>query len=97
MPNNRKPSYQLTFTDAVVVWKRYIKKDFVQRIAADFDCNVGRIYDVVRGKRHAGSKEQAIMQFESEDRELAARLRAFVFKPKHAVNDNQLDLFDKAT
>jgi hypothetical protein len=97
MPNNRKPSHRLSFADAVIVWKRYIKHDFVQRIAAELDCNVGRIYDVVRGKLQPGSKEQAIIELESENRELAAQLRAFIFKPKEAANDNQLDLFDNGT
>jgi hypothetical protein len=96
MSNNRKPSHRLSFNDAILVWKRYIQKDFVQRVAADFDCNVARIYDVVRGKLHPGSKEQAILQLELENKELAAQLRAFVFKPKEAANDNQLDLFDDA-
>ena len=94
--SNRTPSHQLTFTDAIAVWKRYIDKDFVQRIAADLDCNIGRIYDVVRGKKHAGSKEQAIVQLEKENDKLAEKLRAFIFKPKKPANDNQLELFDDA-
>lgn len=94
--SNRTPSHRLTFNDAIAVWKRYIAKDFVQRIAADMDCNVGRIYDIVSGKKHTGSKEQAILQLEREDAELATKLRAFVFKPKKAANDNQLELFDDA-
>src|SRR5258706_11504793 len=92
--SNRTPSHRLTFNDAIAVWKRYIDKDFVQRIAADMDCNVARVYDVVRGKMHSGSKEQAIAQLESEDAGLAAKLRAFIFKPKKPANDNQLELFE---
>lgn len=93
MRNHRKPSHRLTFLDAVDIWKRYIGKHYVQRIASHFDCNVGRIYEVVKGQMHSGSKEQAASELESVSPELAATLRAFVFKPDTAANDNQLDLF----
>ncbi|HEY7978591.1 MAG TPA: hypothetical protein VID67_10380 [Rhizomicrobium sp.] len=95
MSNNRTPSHRLTFSDAVEVWKRYIVHDFVQRIAADFDCNVGRIYQVVKGEIHPGSKEQAIAELEMSNPVAAAALREFIFKPKNPANDNQLDLFDQ--
>jgi len=95
MTDFRSPSHTLTFADAVDIWKRYIAKHFVQRIAAHFDCNVGRIYQVLRAELHVGSKEQAVAELETSDPSLALRLRAFVFKPKDAANDNQLELFDE--
>jgi hypothetical protein len=91
--NPRKPSHRLTFADAVEVWKRYVAKHYVQRIAAHFDCNIGRIYEVVKGVLHPGSKEQAAAELERDNAALAAELRAFVFKPAEPANDNQLDLF----
>jgi hypothetical protein len=94
MSEIRKPSHKLTFADAVEVWKFYISKHFVQRIAAHFDCNVGRVYQVLRAEIHSASKEQAVTELEFKNVELAATLRAFVFKPASAANDNQLDLFD---
>lgn len=93
MGNIRTPSHRLTFADAVEVWKLYIAKYFVQRIAAQFDCNVGRIYEVVQGAMHPGSKEQAAADFDKQNPTLAAAIRAFVFKPISAANDNQLELF----
>jgi len=93
MGNIRTPSHRLTFADAVEIWKLYIAKHFVQRIAAQFDCNVGRIYEVVRGIIHPGSKEQAATDLEKQNPALAGALRAFIFKPISAANDNQLELF----
>ena len=93
MKNPRKPSYRLTFADAVEVWKRYIAKHYVQRIASHFDCNVARIYEVVKGLLHAGSKEQAAKELDLSNPDLAAALRTFMFKPLKPANDNQLDLF----
>lgn len=95
MASNRTPSHRLTFSDAVQIWQRYISKEFVQRISAQFDCNVGRIYEVVLGELHPGSKEQAVKELEAKGlMTLSTALRAFIFKPKKAVNDNQLELFD---
>jgi len=94
MSDVRKPSHRLTFNDAVEVWKQYISGHYVQRIAASLDCNVGRIYEVFRGQLHPGSKLQAATELESIDKNLSAKLLAFIFKPKDAANDNQLDLFE---
>ena len=89
----RSPSHRLTFEDAVALWKLYISKHYVQRIAAHFDCNIGRVYEVVRGILHPGSKDRAALELDRENPVLAAALRAFVFKPPKAANDNQLELF----
>lgn len=59
MAHTRKPSYQLTFGDAVQVWHRYWAGEYQNRIAAFFDVNQGRINEVIKGKRHPGSEEVA--------------------------------------
>ena len=38
-----KPSYSLTFNDAVEIWRRHWNHEFQHRIAADYDVNPGRI------------------------------------------------------
>ena len=56
----QKPSYSLTFDDAVVVWLRHWNHEFQNRIAAFFDVNPGRVNDVLSGKKHVGSREVAL-------------------------------------
>jgi hypothetical protein len=58
--NPRKPSYSLTFDDAVNVWLRHWDHEFQNRIAADFDTNPGRVSDVLKGRKHVGSREVAL-------------------------------------
>lgn len=55
----RKPSYRLTFEDAVKVWKLWWQGETQMRIAAFFDCNIGRINEVLKGFRHPGSEDAA--------------------------------------
>lgn len=57
--NGRKPSYRLTFDDAVQVWKLSWAGETQMRIAAFFDCNIGRINEVLKGFRHPGSEQVA--------------------------------------
>ncbi len=59
---NRKPSRRLTFDDAVQIWRRASQGEFQNRIAADFDCNPGRVNDVLKGRKHKGSREVAFGQ-----------------------------------
>jgi len=59
MARPRKPSYQLTFTDEVEVWRRYWAGEYQNRIAAFFDVNQGRVNEVIKGKRHPGSEDAA--------------------------------------
>ena len=53
-------SYQLTFDDAVDIWIRHWNGEFQHRIAAAFDVNPGRVNEVLKGTRHAGSREAAM-------------------------------------
>lgn len=59
MGHSRKPSYQLTFNDAIEVWRRYWAGEYQNRIAAFFDVNQGRVNDVVKGRLHPGSEQAA--------------------------------------
>lgn len=54
-----KPSRRLTFEDAVEVWLLWWDGEHKQRIAARFDVNVARVYEVYHGKIHLGSREAA--------------------------------------
>lgn len=57
--NPRKPSRRLAFEDAVQIWLAVWDDEFKNRIAARFDCNVARVYDVLQGRLHPGSKKVA--------------------------------------
>ena len=48
---NRAPSYMLTANDAAIIKARIRKGEFLNRIAADFDVNPGRISEIKTGKR----------------------------------------------
>jgi len=54
------PSYKLTFNDAVEVWLRHWRGEFQNRIAASFDCNPGRVNEVLKEVIHKGSKQAAL-------------------------------------
>ena len=54
------PSYVLTFNDAVEVWLRHWNGEFQNRIAASFDVNPGRVNEVLKEKKHLGSKAVAL-------------------------------------
>lgn len=53
-------TYKLTFDDAVDIWIRHWRGEFQHRIAAAFDVNPGRVNEVLKGTRHAGSREAAL-------------------------------------
>ncbi|MDQ6438141.1 hypothetical protein RB623_29155 [Mesorhizobium sp. LHD-90] len=52
-------SHTLTFDDAVQVWKLRRQGWFQHRIAARFDVNPGRISDVLKERKHPGSRAVA--------------------------------------
>jgi hypothetical protein len=54
------PTYQLTSDDAVDIWLRHWSGEFQHRIAAVFDVNPGRVNEVLKGTKHAGSREAAM-------------------------------------
>ena len=56
------PSRRLTFDDAVEVWKLRAQGWFQNRIAARFDVNPGRVNDVLKGRKHRGSREAALSE-----------------------------------
>ena len=55
----QKPSYKLTFGDAVNVWRRFWNREFQHRIAASYDVNPGRVSDVLKERIHKGSRAAA--------------------------------------
>ncbi|OSI29580.1 hypothetical protein [Bradyrhizobium canariense] len=55
---DRKP-YQLTFDDAVYVWLRHWQGEYQHRIAATYDVNPGRVNDVIKERKHFGSRSEA--------------------------------------
>jgi len=52
-------AYSLTFDDAVDVWLRHWSGEFQHRIAAAYGVNQGRINEVLKEKRHPGSRQVA--------------------------------------
>lgn len=55
------PSYTITFNDAVEIWLRHWSGELQSRIAAHFDVNQGRVSEVLKEKRHIGSKAKAAL------------------------------------
>jgi len=60
MVNVRKPSYRLTYEDAVQIHLRLMRGELHSRIAADFDVNQGRISEIRTGKLYRGSYQGAL-------------------------------------
>ena len=60
MTNDNMPSYTLTFDDAIQIWLRHCKGELQNRIAASFDVNPGRVNDVLKERKHVGSREAAL-------------------------------------
>jgi hypothetical protein len=60
MSDPRKPSYRLTFDDAVEIWLRHWNGEFQNRIAAHFDVNSARVHEVLSEKTHIGSRQAAL-------------------------------------
>ena len=56
---NQNTSHQLTFDEAVEVWLRHWLGEYQHRIAARYDVNPGRVNEVLKRRRHAGSEERA--------------------------------------
>jgi hypothetical protein len=56
----RKPSYRLTYDDAVQIWLHFWEGHFQNRIAAMFDTNAGRINEVIKERKFIGSKTDAM-------------------------------------
>ncbi len=50
-PPKRRPSRRLTPADAATIKRRIGSGEFLNRIAADFDVNPGRVSEIKTGKR----------------------------------------------
>lgn len=53
MSRLRKPSHRLTKEEVATIKKRIYTGEFLNRIAADFDVNPGRISEIKTGKTWA--------------------------------------------
>ena len=60
-PSEKTP-YQITESDAVSIWKRHWSGEYQHHIAASFGVNPGRVNDVIKGRKHAGSEELAMRE-----------------------------------
>lgn len=56
----RRPSPHLTFDEAVEVWQRYWRGAAQHHIAQAFSCNPRRINEILKEKRHVGSRKAAL-------------------------------------
>ena len=52
--SGRRPSYSIKPTDVPFIKKRIREGDFLNRIAADYDVNPGRISEIKSGAKYAG-------------------------------------------
>jgi hypothetical protein len=57
--NDNNETYRLTFDDAVDVWLRHWSGQYQHHIAAHYGVNAGRINEVLKEKKHLGSREAA--------------------------------------
>jgi len=60
MDSVRIPSHRLTYDEAVQIWLLHWEGHFQNRIAAMFDTNSGRVNDVLKERKHLGSKADAM-------------------------------------
>ncbi|MGD9925858.1 MAG: hypothetical protein AB7O60_14055 [Variibacter sp.] len=51
--SRRAPSYRIKPADVPIIKKRIREGDFLNRIAADFDVNPGRISEIKSGRKFA--------------------------------------------
>ena len=51
--SRREPSYRIQPRDVPIIKKRILHGDFVNRIAADYDVNPGRISEIKTGYKFA--------------------------------------------
>ncbi|MEW9805288.1 hypothetical protein [Mesorhizobium marinum] len=54
-----EPPYQLTYNDAVDIWQRHWAGEYQHNIAASYGVNPGRVNDVLKGRKHPGSQDDA--------------------------------------
>lgn len=60
LPPLRRPSPRLTFDDAVDVWKRHFLGQAQHHIAQGYGVNQGRICEILKERRHTGSRLVAL-------------------------------------
>lgn len=92
------PSKSLSFEDAIEAWCLLWEGKFKNRIAAYFDVNGARLYDVWYGKKHVGSRAIALERIAQKNPSLARQAESGVLDPKPKEERQQKreqgDLFD---
>ncbi|WP_454617535.1 hypothetical protein [Bradyrhizobium cenepequi] len=66
MLNDNNPSYTLTHEDAVNIWLRHWRGEFQNRIAASYDVNPGRVNEVLKERKHIGSRAEAVRRLRGD-------------------------------
>jgi hypothetical protein len=67
MTRDLRPSSQkLTSDDAVDIWLRSWRGEFQHRIAAIYDVNPGRVSEVLKERKHVGSKRVALAKLKGD-------------------------------
>lgn len=56
----RRSSPRLAFDDAVEIWKRHFLGEAQHHIAQAFGVNQGRVSEILKEKRHLGSRQAAL-------------------------------------
>jgi len=51
-----RPTYRLTFDDAVDVWLRHWAGEYQHAIAASYGVNPGRVNEILKGRKHIESE-----------------------------------------
>lgn len=59
MSYNKPAKYRLTFDDAIDVWLRRWAGEYQHDIAASYGVNAGRVNDVLKERKHVGSRQVA--------------------------------------
>lgn len=60
LKKRRSSPRSLSFEEAIQVWPRYWSGEYQDRIAASFDVNPGRVSEVIKERKHLGSREAAL-------------------------------------
>jgi alkanesulfonate monooxygenase SsuD/methylene tetrahydromethanopterin reductase-like flavin-dependent oxidoreductase (luciferase family) len=59
MSANDNGKTALTFEEAVEVWRRHWAGEFQHHVASHFKVNPGRVSEVLKEKKHIGSRQEA--------------------------------------
>ena len=78
----KNPSKRLNETDAILIWTKLAEGHFPNRVAADQDCNIARVYEILSGKKFPRSKLLAINKLDKVKPRDAQWIRDYRYKPR---------------